>query len=85
MLTLQENEFVSIENRAERAYIDKVWALYENRTRGCSDCEDRSIDMSLHNIVSLTQWQQDVWTGDDMFNVLTSADVFSIFSNTNNI
>lgn len=85
MLTLQENEFVSIENRAERVYIDKVWALYENRTRGCSDCEDSSIDMALHSIVSLTQWQQDEWTGEGMFNVLNSTDIFSIFNNTNNI
>lgn len=85
MVTLTKPEFESLDDRAIKTYLYKVYALFQSRQKGCTNEIDTSLDMSLHGIMAFTQWTQEYWTGEAEFNVLTSLDVLATFDNINQI
>lgn len=85
MVTIKKEEFVRMDSRAIQTYLNKVYAMFQDRQKGCSDCIPDGIDMALHSIIALTQWDQEVWTQEAHFNVMSREDVLAVFDNTNNI
>lgn len=85
-LTVTKTEFDRMDDSAVRTYLSKVYSLYQQLQRGCCTCNSDSIDISLHSVVAFTQWtQEQEFTGEGSFNVLSTHDLLATFDNSNSI